>query len=218
VGSKSGSEDSTYYQVDPDLPKMHKATASNAGLFSKGGSLFGGSKTPTSTTRPNTSSGSPSAHKESRYDSPPNSRITGFSRKPSFSTTTSTSKSPGRTILRSRTGFGAASIYSSPEKRTGTIDVKENPKSADSFAQVADIGEVITSPESVAESFNSTTPYSNMLARTATGGGYQASGPTGMSVIAPLQPVSPTLETITYQHIQEMASKRISTLDYLRKA
>jgi len=33
-----------------------------------------------------------------------------------------------------------------------------------------------------------------------------------------LQPPSPTIESITYQHIHEMASKRISTLDYLRKA
>jgi hypothetical protein len=31
-------------------------------------------------------------------------------------------------------------------------------------------------------------------------------------------PQSPTLENITFQHIQDMASKRISTLDYLRKA
>ncbi|KIN06554.1 hypothetical protein OIDMADRAFT_112127 [Oidiodendron maius Zn] len=32
------------------------------------------------------------------------------------------------------------------------------------------------------------------------------------------QPASPSLEAITYQHIQETATKRISTLDYLRKA
>ncbi|PBP16307.1 hypothetical protein BUE80_DR013016, partial [Diplocarpon rosae] len=50
-----------------------------------------------------------------------------------------------------------------------------------------------------------------MLARPGTG--YQASAPTA------LPPQStPTLETITYQHIQETSAKRISTLDYLKKA
>ncbi|EPQ66656.1 Bgt-3276 [Blumeria graminis f. sp. tritici] len=32
------------------------------------------------------------------------------------------------------------------------------------------------------------------------------------------QPQSPSLESVTFQHIQETATKRISTLDYLRKA
>lgn len=31
-------------------------------------------------------------------------------------------------------------------------------------------------------------------------------------------PPSPSIEALTHQHIQEMASKRIATLDYLRKA
>ncbi|RAL59383.1 hypothetical protein DID88_006872 [Monilinia fructigena] len=57
-----------------------------------------------------------------------------------------------------------------------------------------------------------------MLARPGTGYQSSAGGPAGMGVMAPMQPGSPTLETITYQHIQEMAAKRISTLDYLRKA
>lgn len=31
-------------------------------------------------------------------------------------------------------------------------------------------------------------------------------------------PPSPSIEALTHQHIQEMASKRIASLDYLRKA
>lgn len=36
--------------------------------------------------------------------------------------------------------------------------------------------------------------------------------------VVPNQLPSPTLENVTYLHIQETSSKRISTLDYLRKA
>lgn len=57
---------------------------------------------------------------------------------------------------------------------------------------------------------------SDMLARTTP---FQAMSFNGPAAFVPQQqPASPSLETITYQHIQETASKRISTLDYLRKA
>jgi hypothetical protein len=55
-----------------------------------------------------------------------------------------------------------------------------------------------------------------MLTRTATFQGMGHYGPP--SFVASQQPGSPSLENITYQHIQDTASKRISTLDYLRKA
>ncbi|RDL37925.1 Uncharacterized protein BP5553_05358 [Venustampulla echinocandica] len=64
------------------------------------------------------------------------------------------------------------------------------------------------------DSHISIAPYVNMLARPGTA--HQ-----GMTVPVNFQPIltpSPTLENITYQHIQETSSKRISTLDYLRKA
>lgn len=69
-------------------------------------------------------------------------------------------------------------------------------------------------PES-AESFTSTIPYANMLLVRP---GYQSTTIDAPPAFASMQPSSPTLETITYQHIQETSSKRISTLDYLRKA
>ncbi|PMD44265.1 hypothetical protein L207DRAFT_421497 [Hyaloscypha variabilis F] len=55
-----------------------------------------------------------------------------------------------------------------------------------------------------------------MLVRPGTG--HQSISSNGPPAFASMQPPSPTLETITYQHIQETSSKRISTLDYLRKA
>ncbi|KAH6674097.1 hypothetical protein B0J14DRAFT_31255 [Halenospora varia] len=195
------------------------------GVFSKGGGIFGGSKTPTST-RPSTSSGSPTTHSESTsYSSV--SRTSTFSRKASFST-----KSP-KASYRGRNNSAAPGVPAfSPEKRSNSIAAHhretsqllgaganrqspENPpKSADSFRKVA--AEAVPSPQSAAESFTSTTPYANMLVRPGTSYGHGSAG--GQLTYAPLQPPSPTLENITYQHIQETSSKRISTLDYLRKA
>jgi len=68
------------------------------------------------------------------------------------------------------------------------------------------------------ESVSSIAPFVEMLARPGTS--YSTAPPSNGvgSFNATLLPQSPTLETITYQHIQETSSKRISTLDYLRKA
>lgn len=67
------------------------------------------------------------------------------------------------------------------------------------------------------DSYTSILPFSNMLARPGTS--YSSFGTSGGgSGIAPAQLPSPTLENITYLHIQETSTKRISTLDYLRKA
>jgi hypothetical protein len=74
-------------------------------------------------------------------------------------------------------------------------------------------------------SISSVAPYANMLATSFSrdnkpGNMYQVGAFAGAAMVPnlPAGPQSPTLEAITYQHIQEMASKRISTLDYLRKA
>ncbi|KAE8454092.1 hypothetical protein EG329_007870 [Mollisiaceae sp. DMI_Dod_QoI] len=204
---------------------MHRSTGSsaNGGLF-KGGSIFGTSKTPA---RPSTSSGSPTTHSESALSSTP-SRSSNFSRKTSFS---STQKSP-KIAPRGRNNSTATSNLS-PERRTHSSATQytdnhplpgaapsrqdiEQPKSADSFRQVIASAEAVRTPASGTESFTSTTPYANMLVRPSTG--YQSVAPNGPPAFAPIQPPSPTVETITYQHIQETSSKRISTLDYLRKA
>jgi len=91
---------------------------------------------------------------------------------------------------------------------------------------VADTAEAIARSASPgSDSVSSTAPYASMMvtpfieagARPTTS--YRSNGASGIPSIATVAgPQSPTLETITYQHIQEMASKRISTLDYLRKA
>lgn len=207
---------------------MHTPRPSHGGgLFSKGGSIFSGSnssKTTSTSTRPSTSSGSPTAHSESH----------------SYSSTTSTSRasrkasvsSTSRGSQRGRNNSIAYSNNSPGKKRSNSshahtdrhplpvdpVPVRQDsdPKPADSFKQVAASAEAVQSPLSGTDSFTSTTPYSNMLARPGTG--YQAPGPGGPPLFALQQPPSPTLETITYQHIQETSSKRISTLDYLRKA
>jgi len=152
------------------------------------------------------------------------SRTSTLTRKTSFSS----SKSPKNSHRRNHSStFGNFS----PEKKKGSSSTHTNAhplpinipylfsapsNSAANFGQGATGAEVGNSPASERDSFTSTTPYSNMLARPGTG--YQNAGPNGPSSFAPMQPPSPTLETITYQHIQETSSKRISTLDYLRKA
>ena len=69
------------------------------------------------------------------------------------------------------------------------------------------------------DSVSSIAPFVNMLARPATG---YSTAPSSNGVVGSLTAALPaqslTLETITFQHIQETSSKRISTLDYLRKA
>lgn len=196
---------------------MHRTTPSHGGGLFKGGNIFGGSKTPTtSTRRPSTSGGSPTGHSEHTTSGT-------FSRK---SSNAKSSKSSYRGHSNSTT-IGSLS----PEKRRPSTqhtdnhplpvaanrqDFESQPKSADSFGQVVSSAEAVHSPASRTDSYSSTTPYSNMLARPATG--YPIVGPNGPPAFAPMQPPSPTLENITYQHIQETSSKRISTLDYLRKA
>lgn len=205
---------------------MHRSTGSSSGGLFKGG-IFGVSSNSNKTvTRPSTSSGSPTTHSESATATP--SRSSAFSRKASFS---SNQKSPKSAGYRSRNNSSAISNLS-PERRTNSsathyTDNHPLPESAPSRQDLeqpnsADILKIVVAnaqatPNSGTDSFTSTTPYANMLVRPSTG--YQSIGSNnGPPAFAPLQPPSPTLETITYQHIQETSSKRISTLDYLRKA
>jgi hypothetical protein len=218
-------------QMRAEMQRTGASTAGGGGLFSKGGSIFGGTKTPTST-RPSTSSGPTATHSELTPYGSTTSRTSTFGRKTSFSS----SKSP-KVSNRSRTNSSATLNVpqGSPEKHAHSSsthytdneplplrvlsrqDTDSLPKSADSFRQVAASAEAEPSPASDADSFTSTTPYSNMLVRPGTAN--QAMGYNGpMPMVQPIQPQSPTLENITYQHIQETSSKRISTLDYLRKA
>ncbi len=198
---------------------MHRTTVSTStgGLLSR----LSGSKTPT---RPHTSSGTPS-------ESATALRTSSFGRKASFSSTTS---------RRSHKSTSTSLHNQSPEKRIHTstqhtdntplpvftpaafqeqdLHAKSAPDSATEVAASAEAAQTQTpaSPESV----TSTTPYANMLVRPSTG--YQSLNSNGTSNFPPAvssqPPASPSSEAITYQHIQETSSKRISTLDYLRKA
>lgn len=56
----------------------------------------------------------------------------------------------------------------------------------------------------------------NVKQRSGSIAGMKDSSPSAPSLAN--APASPSIEGLTYQHIQEMASKRISTLDYLRQA
>ncbi|KAL3424341.1 hypothetical protein PVAG01_03622 [Phlyctema vagabunda] len=224
---------------------MHRPTPSTQhnGLFAKRVNLFGGSKASiaaaaaaaaSTATRPHTSSGSPSTHSELSH--PP--RPPGFSRKPSFTSIARPRTTRGRgpsnpvppnpNVLleaapraksqsqthRARETFQDDHPLPLPVIPLVRLDQSyQEPRSGESDKPAVDTGEGFGRPR-ISES--STAPYSNiMLVRPQTGnqsiGGSNGFG-TGNG------PASPTLETITYQHIQEMASKRISTLDYLRKA
>ncbi|KFY14778.1 hypothetical protein V492_02412, partial [Pseudogymnoascus sp. VKM F-4246] len=76
------------------------------------------------------------------------------------------------------------------------------------------------------DSWSSTAAYSKMItvpfhqgeSKQRSGSSAGANGMAPLSATISNTPASPSLESITYQHIQEVASKRISTLDYLRKA
>lgn len=205
--------------------------SSTGGRF---GGIFGGSSKTTTTTqngtRPATSNGS-NTQTDSNHSSI-TSRSSAFTRKPSIS---STSKSPKSYSSRGRSNSSGILNFS-PERKNSVVYKDNHPlppartvlRLDTSFQQrkseeKTPSAEVIQSPASNADSFTSTTPYQNMLARPGTGysqpglapmsgNGLPTLGTTGMP------PPSPTLETMTYQHIHETSSKRISTLDYLRKA
>ncbi|KAH9223717.1 hypothetical protein DL95DRAFT_440628 [Leptodontidium sp. 2 PMI_412] len=211
---------------------MHRSTASTStgggGLF-KGGNIWGGSSSNSSSsktstlTRPSTSGGLSSSTSESAFSSFASktptfnrkasiSAITGKSHRGRNNPTTTSTLSPERRARSSAAQHREVQNIQEenplPTNLGPPWEAEHQPKSADSFQKVAAIAEAAT-PSSGTESFSSTTPFANMLARPGTG--YQSSTTT-------IPPPSPTLETITYQHIQETSSKRISTLDYLRKA
>lgn len=199
-----------------------QSTSSQNGNSLFHNNLFGGNNHKT---RPSTSG-------TTSTESPPSSR---FTRKASFS------NSRGRNPSQSS---NIPNFTLSPPKRNETVPppplrskpsltlITSNqvrPRSANHPGE--EYKEYVAATASArprVESWSSTAPYSNMIVAPYTRdnpptwsgttfsngggvGGYPQAGRVG-------GPQSPTLETITYQHIQEMASKRISTLDYLRKA
>lgn len=231
----------------PTTPSAHQNNGSPSGLFNKWNNRHPTTTlTPTATTstssttppRPSPSNGvspGPLAERSTNYPlTASTSKRTGLRRRPDFS-----SLSP-KQAQRIRSPITAAT-FSSPD---GPSPGAQNP--AVPYSPTLQGGEYLSylraaqSPEHRQEarregsraarsaSVSSTAPYRTMIAaprtESRTAGGYMGSnamhgGPmTATSVGSNGGALSPTLETITYHHIQEMASKRISTLDYLRKA
>jgi hypothetical protein len=223
---------------------MHKVTQSNSqdgGLFSRKGSIFGGgSRRPP--TRPGTSSGYTTTTSDSNGDSVASQDSTASSTSsvpPPKASSSSKAKSPQNTRKPS---IEIINFSNSPEKRPelarSRSRLRSNSRSADRRQSISQpSGDTSTqllpahAQSSHRASISSTAPYSNMLAASINRNAqdirpdlsYQA-GRFGAGAMVPgmippmVGPQSPTLETITFQHIHEMASKRISTLDYLRKA
>ena len=223
---------------------MHKATQSNSqdgGLFARKGSIFGGgSKRPP--TRPGTSSGYTTTTSDSNGDSVASQDSTASSTSsvpPPKPSSSSNARSPQNTR---RPSIEITNFSNSPEKRPeparSRSRLRANSRSVDRRQSISQpSGDTSTQlPPAHAQSSNrastsSTAPYSNMLAASINRNaqdyrpdlGYQTgrfgAGAMVQGTVPPMVgPQSPTLETITFQHIHEMASKRISTLDYLRKA
>jgi hypothetical protein len=213
------------------------------GLFSKNGPIFGHGRSPSTSTplststlnsRPSTSASSNRTGVSTQSSDTSASGGGTLRRKPSYTLLT---KSP-KSVTRIRTssfgaGFAGGGNHSSPEKRRPTVTFRSAAE-RDAFFRSSDttpdIGEKDThiSP-SERDSVSSTAPYANMMLAL---GGFEGAKPknaaTPMTAVDPKalplaialanMPPSPTLESITFQHIQETATKRISTLDYLRKA
>ncbi|OBT65296.1 hypothetical protein VE03_04558 [Pseudogymnoascus sp. 23342-1-I1] len=212
----------------------------SGGIFSRKGAIFGGgNKTPTST-RPSTSSGSRRTNNTSQSSTGSTTTTastassSGLSRKPSFSRLT---RSPPKPAPAPRSSsFSTAFVvpsFISPEKNRPSISVRttDNGRKA-SIASLQlrgdkgrSSGEDARVAASERDSWSSTAAYSKMITvpfhqgeiKQRSGSSAGTNG-TPLSATISNTPASPSLENITYQHIQEVASKRISTLDYLRKA
>ncbi|RFU28679.1 hypothetical protein B7463_g7657, partial [Scytalidium lignicola] len=208
-------------------PTTSTSQNNGGGLFGRGTAIFGGSK-PATTTR-TTSNGSIAGSNDSSTYSAAISKGAGFVRKASFS---ANAKNSGRGDRGRNNSIAADDPNLTPRKRSTSIkgrvsnlappvpstltppsprESEGGPKSADSARTVPPTGDAVITQEPGAQSITSTTAYNNMLSSLSSS---SQAAPYGQP---PIQPPSPTLETITYQHIQEMASKRMQTLYYLRK-
>jgi hypothetical protein len=223
---------------------MHKVSQSNSqdgGLFSRKGSIFGGgNKRPP--TRPATSSGYTTTTTDSNGDSAASQDSTASSTPsipPPKASSSSNAKSPQNTRKPSiEITYFSNSPERRPEPARNRSRLRTNSRSADRRQSISqpsgDTSSQLPPPHAQSShraSISSTAPYSNMLAASINRNGQDyrpdlsfQTGRFGSGAMVPgmvppmVGPQSPTLEAITFQHIHEMASKRISTLDYLRKA
>ncbi|ELR06078.1 hypothetical protein VC83_03895 [Pseudogymnoascus destructans] len=218
----------------------------SGGIFSRTGAIFGGgNKTPTSTRPSTSSSGSGRTINTSQSSTGSNTTTastatssSGHSRKPSFSRLTRSPPKPPTPAARSpsfTTAFVVPSFITADSSRQQPpvpVRTANGRKASIASLQLRGdkgrgSGEVAGVAASERESWSSTAAFSKMITVPFSQGGEikQRSGSSaGANGMAPLSatisntPASPSVENITYQHIQDVASKRISTLDYLRRA
>ncbi len=195
---------------------------------------FFSSSSNTSTTnvssrsRPGTSAGEPTSNeKPGEQPRQPNVLTKDRERRPSFSRKGSFS-SPGRGLRRrasstSLPSNGAPSNGGRPNLQVNTTSASIPPPPAlpPDYALAA-AAKLSREPDPL-QSPASNDSFSKMLGRTAPTptNGYSATGSNGTGGLAPPANVAPGQQSeaaIVHQHIQEIANKRISTLDYLRKA
>jgi len=197
-------------------------TQTTAPFFS---SFFGGSSNTSSSniaassspakSRPGTSSGEGTAVDGSPRQ--PNVLHKDRDRRPSFSRKASFSSSSPSKSTRKRTLSSGANGAGPSLQITATGDNAIPPLPDFALAAVAKLSrdsEVLQSP-------TSSDSFSKMLSRTAPTpvNGYSAAAP-GPQLAPPavVAPGQPSELSVLHQNIQDTANKRISTLDYLRKA
>jgi hypothetical protein len=224
------------------MQKVSQSPAKDGNIFSRKGSIFGGGSKGPVATQSSTSSGSigmngpeTSGDWTTSQGSSASSSSTGpgLTRKASFSLASKSPKASAYTTRKS--SLAAVNATSSPERRQDAggklkppLPLKPSERGEPVLQPLPDIFTQARPNQPRAsdrDSVSSTGPYSKMLSHPfpvpgRPGTSYAPSPFHAAAMIPTLAggPQSPTLETITYQHIQEMASKRISTLDYLRKA
>jgi len=189
---------------------QHRSTPSSSQQNGGGGGgLFKTSSFFGTTRRPSTDRG---GHENDRSVKTPAETVQKLVRKSSFA------------------GRFNPTVITSPERRRPSI--QHSQKSAEEVTAEATSprksGEIATrtrqssvphtSAHSRRDSYTTILPFANMLVRPGTSYSQMSVAGGGPGVVANTVLPSPTLESMTYLHLQETSTKRISTLDYLRKA
>lgn len=207
------------------MQKLSQSAVRDGNAFSRKGSIFGGRKSPVAT-RPSTSGGSIGTNGPGTGGD-----WTSFQAS-SAAATSPSSASPG--LVRKASSLASKSLKAPAftTRRPSLTTADNTTHSPERRSDGGSKSKAITSPKpprggqsaSDRDSVSSTAPYAKMVSNPFPAGrlgGSYAPGSFPTTTMVPTlagMPQSPTLETITYHHIQEMASKRISTLHYLRKA
>ncbi|KAH8893286.1 hypothetical protein GQ53DRAFT_108371 [Thozetella sp. PMI_491] len=210
-------------------PTQTAAPFFSSSFFAGSGSNNTSTTNVSSRSRPGTSAGEQvSSEKSAEPALPrqPNVLTKDRDRRPSFSRKGSFS-SPGRGLRRrassnSLPSNGASSNGGRPSLQLNTdTSIPPPPALPPDYALAA--AAKLSRDNEALQSPASTDSFSKMLSRTAPTptSAYSATMASSTTALAPPANIAPGQQseaTIVHQHIQEIANKRISTLDYLRKA